>query len=84
MLDYSNWDKYPFTVDGVNFVSYINPNGDIAPRVASVPRFVLDQMNINCVREIIGQVNNMSRDEILAELEVVNSGYGNAYIGLEA
>ena len=84
MSDYLNWDKYPFTVDGVNFVSYINPNGDIAPRVASVPRFVLDEMNIACVREIIGQVNNMSRDEILAELEAVNAGYENAYIGLEA
>ena len=82
MSDYLNWDKYPFTVDGVNFVSYVNPNGDIAPRLARVPRFVLDQMNIGCIRELIGQVKTMTRQEILDELEAINLGYENAYMGL--
>ena len=82
MLDYSNWNKYPFTVDGVDFVSYVNPNGNMATRVASIPVQIFNEMNIGAIRDLIGQVKTLTRQEILDELEVLNLGYENAYVGL--
>jgi hypothetical protein len=39
-------------------------------------------MNKDAIRELIGKVSLMSRDEIQSELDRVNEGYGQAYLAL--
>jgi hypothetical protein len=82
MSNYKTWNKYPFNSNGVEFISYINPKGSIAKQVSRVPVDVFNSMNQSCISEFMGDPSLMSRDEILAELEIVNAGYNEAYIGL--
>ena len=87
MSDYNlpntkNWDSYPFTVDGVNFVSKIRKNSEFAMRLLFVPEDVFVQMNIGAIRDCIGSVATMTRDEILSELARVNEGASNAILEL--
>ena len=81
-LNTNDWAQFPFEVDGVQFVSKIDTNGDIYPRVLMVPEFIFNQMNIGAVRECIGSLVNMTRSEIIAELERVNEGATQALIEL--
>lgn len=82
MSKFANWKSYPFTVDGVEFVSLIDPNGSMYPRIQRVPAEVFSQMNQEAIREIIGNVSNLTKSEIQAELDVVNLGYSQAYLAL--
>ena len=82
MIDKSNWKSYPFTVDGVDFVSLINPEGSMYKSIQKVPAQVFNQMNESAIRELIGKVSLLSRSEIQDELDRVNEGYGQAYLAL--
>ena len=35
MQEFANWKSYPFTVDGVEFVSLIDPNGSMYQSIAA-------------------------------------------------
>lgn len=78
----NEWDSYPFSVDGVNFVSKIRKGSEFAMRLLFVPNEVFTQMNISAIREMIGSVATMTRSEILAELEINNRGGINAILEL--
>ena len=78
----AEWDSYPFSVDGVQFVSKILKASDIAERLLTVPAFIFENMNINCIREVVGNVATMSRADILKKLEEVNHGGQNAIVEL--
>ena len=82
MIDKSNWKSYPFTVDGVEFLSLIDPNGSMYQSIQRVPSFIFTQMNEQAIRELIGNASLMSKSEIQAELDVVNLGYSQAYLAL--
>ena len=82
MIDKSNWKSYPFTVDGVDFVSLINPEGSMYKSIQRVPSEVFTLMNSQAIREIIGSVSNLTKSEIQAELDKVNLGYSEAYLAL--
>ena len=82
MIDKSNWKSYPFTVDGVEFLSLIDPNGSMYSQIQRVPAQVFSQMNEQAIRELIGNASLMSKSEIQAELDVVNLGYSQAYLAL--
>ena len=82
MIDKSNWKSYPFTVDGVEFVSLIDPNGSMYQTIQRVPSQVFSQMNEQAIREIIGSVSSLTRSEIQDELDRVNVGYSQAYLAL--
>lgn len=82
MSKFANWKSYPFSVDGVEFVSFIDPNGDMYKQIQKVPLPIFNQMNEHAIRELIGNVSNMSHAEINDELEVVNIGYSQAYLAL--
>ena len=82
MIDKSNWKSYPFTVDGVDFVSLINPEGSMYKSIQKVPAQVFNQMNESAIRELIGKVSLLSRSEIQDELDRVNEGYSSAYLAL--
>ncbi len=82
MKDMTRWALFPFTVDGVDFVSKIDIEGSMYQKVSNVPTAIFNQMNEGAIRELIGKVSLMSRDEIQAELDRVNEGYQEAYIAL--
>jgi hypothetical protein len=82
MSQFANWKSYPFTVDGVEFVSLLDPNGSMYQQVSRMPASVFTLMNEGAIRELIGKVSLMSRSEIQDELDRVNEGYGQAYLAL--
>lgn len=82
MKDMTRWALFPFTVDGVEFVSQIDIESSMYQQVTNVPTHVFTMMNETAIRELIGKVSLMSRDEIQAELDRVNEGYSQAYLAL--
>jgi hypothetical protein len=82
MIDTTNWVKFPFIVDGVEFVSMLDPQGSMYKRVKTVSNSVFIAMNESAIREMVGKVSLMSKSEIQTELDRVNKGYSQAYIAL--
>ena len=81
-LDTTNWVKYPFSVDGVDFVSMINPQGSFYPQVEQMPTVILNSFNESAIRKMIGSVSEMSKSEIQDELDIVNIGATQAILAL--
>jgi len=77
-----NYKDYPFTANGVKFISRINSNSPFAGRLAMLPTQIVTDMNIQAVTEMIGDASLLTRDELLAELERVNDGGTHAFIML--
>lgn len=82
MVDTTNWDVYPFEVDGIQFKSLINPAGPIAKRLLSVSNQMFIAMNVGAIRDCVGDVLNMTRQEILNKLVEVNENASEAVIAL--
>ena len=78
------YTDYPFTSDGVNFIARIYKDSDIAEMVSKVPPAIFQQMNDDCVQQVIGEASNFSPAELLSELERVNEGGNDAFILLGA
>jgi hypothetical protein len=51
-------------------------------QVMNVPLPIFNQMNEGAIRELVGKVSLMSKDEIQTELDRVNEGFGQAFIAL--
>jgi hypothetical protein len=81
-LDTTNWAKFPVSVDGVDFVSVIDPNGSFYPQIVTMPNEVLTMFHEQMIHEIIGCPSSMTRDELQAELDVVNDGASQAILAL--
>ena len=77
MTDYKD---YPFTANGVNFISRIDANSPFAGSLAKLPAQVVADMNIQAVTELIGDASLFTHDELLQELERVNDGGTHAFI----
>ncbi|NBX78045.1 hypothetical protein EBQ93_01640 [bacterium] len=82
MLDTTNWAKYPFTVNGVNFVSMLDPKGEFYPKVERLPDGVFTAENMRMIIELIGNPSEFTRDELQAELEACNLGATQALVAL--
>ena len=82
MSQFANWKSYPFIVDGVEFVSLINPEGSMYKQIQLVPADIFTSMNAQAIRELIGKVSTMSKSEIQDELDKINDGYSEAYLAL--
>ena len=82
MSEFANWKSYPFTVDGIEFVSLINPKGSMYRQIINLPDGLFATMNEGAIRSVIGSVSTMSKSEIQTELDRVNEGYHEAYLAL--
>jgi hypothetical protein len=80
----TEYTDYPFNADGINFISRIANNSPFAGRLKFVPAEAFIEMNIQAVRELIGNASLMTTAEILAELERVNEGATHSWILLGA
>ena len=82
MSQFANWKSYPFTADGVKFVSLVDPNGSMYKTISTLPDGLFARMNENAILELIGKVSTITKSEIQAELDRVNDGYVQAYLAL--
>lgn len=80
----TNYTDYPFTSNGVNFISRIDADSPFAGALAKLPTQVVTDMNIQAVQEIIGDASKFTTAELLEELERVNDGGTHAFILLGA
>jgi len=82
MLDTTNWAKYQFTVNGVNFVSLLDPQGYFYEKVERLPLGVFTDENSRMVMELIGDPSKMTTSELQNELDTVNLGASQAILAL--
>ena len=78
------YTDYPFTADGVNFVSRIADNSPFVGMLKNVPADEFIKMNVQAVAELIGDASLMTLEEIQNELDVVNAGATHSWILLGA
>ena len=76
----TNYTDYPFTANGVNFVSRIHSDSPFAKTISRLPEGVFASMNIQAVTEIIGDASLLSVAELESELERINDGGTHAFI----
>ena len=74
------YTDYPFTADGINFVSRIAEHSPFLGQIKNIPTEVFTQMNIQAITELIGRPSLMTKDEILSELGRVNEGATHSWI----
>ncbi len=80
----TTYTDYPFTSNGVNFVSRIYSHSEMAERISRLPATIFADMNRNAVEELIGDVSKLSTPELLRELTHLNAGGSGAFILLGA
>lgn len=76
----TTYTDFPFTVDGVNFVSRIFSHSEFLSQIKALPAGIFEQMNIQAVREMIGDPSLLTHDELISELDLVNEGGSHAFI----
>ena len=76
----TTYTDFPFTVNGVNFVSRIYSHSPFLSRIAGLPEGAFAELNIQAITEVIGDASLLTRDELLAELDRVNAGGSHAFI----
>ena len=73
---------YPFTANGVNFISRVYSHSNMSKKIASLPEGVFAQINQDAVRDLIGDPSLLSTPELLRELTTLNAGGSGAFIML--
>jgi hypothetical protein len=82
LLDTTNWVSYPFELNGISFVSKLDPQGSFYPQIEALPNGVFTQWNQQMVLDVIGDPTKFSNEELLAELDRVNAGASEAVLEL--
>jgi hypothetical protein len=77
-LETSTWLAFPFTVNGVNYVSKVKPESSMAMRIALVPEPLFISMNEDCVRDLIGNITSQSL--LVTKLYEINENASEAVI----
>jgi hypothetical protein len=76
----ATYTDFPFTVNGINFVSRVFTHSEFLSTIKSLPAGIFEKMNQEAVAEIIGDPSLLERDELLSELDRVNEGGTHAFI----
>jgi hypothetical protein len=79
----ATYTDYPFTAQGVKFISRINASSPFAGLLAKMPTQEISNMNIKAITELLGDASLLTRDELLAELERINDGGTHSFILLD-
>ena len=82
MLNTDNWALFPFSVNGVNFVSKIDTNGSFYPPLSTMPKILVDSINTQAITELVGDPSLMTTAELQAELDTINAGASQALLCL--
>lgn len=76
----STYTDFPFTVNGVNFISRVYTHSQMLSQIQSLPEGVFAQLNKDAVSELLGDPSLLSTPELLQELSRVNAGGSHAFI----
>jgi hypothetical protein len=79
-LNTTNWNSFPFEVDGVKFVSKISPTSPFMAKIATLPEGAFIAMNRMAVLDLVGK--GLSREQIATELYRINEGGSHAVLEL--
>ena len=82
MLNTDNWAQFPFSVNGVNFVSKLDTNGSFYPQISRMPAAMVEMINRDAITELVGDPTKMTTEELQAELDSVNLGATQAILAL--
>ena len=82
MLNTDNWAQFPFSVNGVNFVSKIDTNGSFYPQISRMPNVMVEIMNQDAIKQLVGDPTLLTTAELQAELDAVNLGATQALLCL--
>ena len=82
MLNTDNWAQFPFSVNGVNFVSKLDTNGSFYPQISRMPAVMVEMINRDAITELVGDPAKMTTEELQAELDAVNLGATQALLCL--
>ena len=82
MLNTDNWAQFPFSVNGVNFVSKLDTNGSFYPQISRMPTAMVEMINRDAITELVGDPTKMTTEELQAELDSVNLGATQAILAL--
>ena len=82
MLNTDNWALFPFSVNGVNFVSKLDTNGSFYPQISRMPAAMVEMINRDAITELVGDPTKMTTEELQAELDAVNLGATQAILAL--
>ena len=74
------YTDYPFSVDGVNFISRIHSDSPFLSSVQNLPAGVFEVLNIQAVQELMGSPKLLTIEEVEDELDRVNEGGSHAFI----
>ena len=82
MLNTDNWALFPFSVNGVNFVSKLDTNGSFYPQISQMPVVMVEAINRDAITQLVGDPTKMTTEELQAELDAVNLGATQAILAL--
>ena len=82
MLNTDNWAQFPFSVNGVNFVSKLDTNGSFYPQISRMPAELVEMINRDAISELVGDPTKMTTEELQSELDAVNLGATQAILAL--
>ena len=82
MLNTDNWASFPFSVNGVNFVSKLDTNGSFYPQISRMPAEMVEMINRDAISELVGDPTKMTTEELQSELDAVNLGATQAILAL--
>lgn len=78
----TTYTDYPFTSNGINFISRVYSHSDMAEMISRLPADIFADMNRNAVEELIGDASKFSTPELLQELTHLNAGGSGAFLML--
>ena len=76
----TTYTDFPFTANGINFVSRIHSDSPFLSQIQSLPEGIFAQMNISAVEDLLTIGKTYTLDEVQAELDRVNEGGTHAFI----
>jgi hypothetical protein len=77
-----NFVKFPFTYQGVNFVSRISEESRYLPQIKAMGSAFID-MNISAIDEVIPDLVSLDIDELNERLEIINAGGTQMFLELD-
>ena len=80
----STYTDYPFTLNGVNFISRVFTHSHMAQTIANLPAGIFEKLNSDAVSELVGDPTQLTIEELEDELNRVNAGGSHAFILLGA
>jgi hypothetical protein len=77
------YTDYPFTSNGVKFISRIFADSPFAKQLKNLPEIIFQTMNMETIQQAIGDVSLLTKEELLNELARINEGGTHAFVLLD-